>query len=68
MTYRSLDKVFTSRPDIFEVSVFGSLLKTKCKVIFAEGAAAEFICGKRQRNKIILADRHQHNIDFLRRS
>jgi len=61
----TLDKFFTSRPDLFEVSVFSSLLKTKHKVVFAECTATEFICGKRQRNKIILADRRKHNIDFL---
>ena len=62
----TLDKFFTSRPDLFEVSVFCSLLKTKHKVVFAVCAAAESVCGKRQRNKILLADRREHNINFLR--
>jgi len=62
----TLDKFFTSRPDLFEVSVFSSLLKTKHKVVFAVCVAAEFICGKRQRRKILLVERREHNIDFLR--
>jgi hypothetical protein len=61
-----LDKFFTSRPDISEVEVFASLIKTKHRaVIVKQTLAANSNLTSCKRKKANVYDRRSHNLDAL---
>jgi hypothetical protein len=62
-----LDKFFTSRPDISEVEVFASLIKTKHRAVFVKQT---LLCKSKfrmcERKKVKVYDRRPHHLDVLR--
>jgi hypothetical protein len=64
-----LDKFFTSRPDISEVEVFASLIKTKHRAVFVRQILSPRVIHKKsERKKAQVYDRRQHHLDALRHS
>jgi hypothetical protein len=64
---KTLDKFFTSRPDISHVEVFSSLIKTKHKAVCIKLALSNNLDEyKNARNRTKVYDLRPHFIDYLR--
>ena len=64
-----IDKYFTSRPDLFQVDVFNSLIKTKHLVVhitLSTAANNNNVLNNNKVHKSVLYDLRSHNIDSLR--
>ena len=63
-----LDKAFVNRPDLFDVTVVKSLIKTKHSALLISNNVNKTSApvDSRKRKKVILYDKRQENIDKLR--
>ena len=61
-----LDKVYTSRPDIFTATVVKSLIKTKHKAVIVKGESTKSEPIAEDRKIVKLYDLRAHNVDRLR--
>jgi len=61
-----LDKCFTNRPDIYNVDVLNSLLKTKHKALYVHSPIESLTASANSRTKVTVYDLRAHNIDRLR--